>query len=44
MQEMVLQEILNMKSADYPRNLLSIDDLDDCFQDVVKWAISYKMD
>ena len=33
-----------MKSADYPRNLLSIDDFDDCFSDVVKWAISYKMD
>ena len=44
MQEMALQEISNMKSADYPRNLLSIDDLDDCFLDVVEWAISYKMD
>ena len=33
-----------MKSVEYPRNLLSIDDLEDCFSDVVKWAISYKMD
>ena len=33
-----------MRSADYPRNLLSIDVLEDCFSDVINWAISYKMD
>ena len=33
-----------MKSANYSRNLLSIDDFEDCFSDVVEWAISYKMD
>ena len=33
-----------MRSADYPRNLLSIDDLEDCFSDVINWAISFKMD
>ena len=44
MQETALQEISNMKSANYSRNLLSIDDFEDCFSDVVEWAISYKMD